>query len=232
MINIVIIGINGKMGSYVYRILNARDRYNVVAGVDTEQIFTTVPVFENLKEVLRRHVVDLVIDFSSPTGIKNLEVALRNEIKVITGTTGYIDQDREQLIDLAEKNRTSLIFVPNFAYGASQMYKILKQLNLEFNKKDLLEIHELNKKDKPSGTAKEYAKIMNIDVKNIQSIRLNDVLASHEAIFDTVGEKLIIRHEINHRDAFLTGLLKSMDLILGKYMIIRNFDEYFDELYG
>ena len=108
------------------------------------------------------------------------------------------------------------------------MYRILKDINYMFEKKDILEVHHVNKKDKPSGTAKEYAKVMNIDYKKVQSIRLNDVIASHEAIFDSPGEKLIIRHEIYHRDAFLKGLLNTLDIIFKRKVWISNLEEYND----
>jgi len=228
MKNIVIIGVSGRMGKYVHSILDGRDGFNVVAGVNKSSQFARVEIFRYLKDVLTKNHVDLVIDFSNVNSVENIEIALENKIPVISGTTGYSDKEKEFLIKFAKEHNTNLMMVSNFAYGASIMYRILKDINYMFEKKDILEVHHVNKKDKPSGTAKEYAKVMNIDYKKVQSIRLNDVIASHEAIFDSPGEKLIIRHEIYHRDAFLKGLLNTLDIIFKRKVWISNLEEYND----
>ncbi|XMB85602.1 dihydrodipicolinate reductase C-terminal domain-containing protein [Mycoplasmatota bacterium WC44] len=226
MKNIVIVGIFGRMGKYVHNILEGREEFHVIAGIANQMQYSRVESYRHLDEIINNKNIDLVVDFSNAKAIDNLITALNNKVPVITGTTGYTNDEKTKLYKLAKKNNVSLMMISNFAYGASIMYKLLKELDYNFEKKDILEVHHVKKKDKPSGTAKEYAKAMNIPVERVQSIRLNDVIASHEAIFDSPGEKLIIRHEIYHRDAFLKGLLKSLDIIFRRRIWIRDLEEY------
>ncbi len=225
MKNVIIIGISGRMGKYVHTILDGKQGYNVVAGIDRNSEFCRVGTYSNIKQILNGDI-DLVIDCSNRTKKDKIISAIKKGVPVLSGTTGYSEDEKNELISIAKENNTSLMLVSNFAYGASVMYKILKELANEFETKDILEVHHVKKKDKPSGTAKEYAKIMNVDIAKVQSIRLNDVIASHEAIFDSPGEKLIIRHEIYHRDAFLKGMNKSLDVILNKKIWVSGLEQY------
>ncbi|QVK19949.1 hypothetical protein KHQ82_06345 [Mycoplasmatota bacterium] len=214
------------MGKYVHTILDGKQGYNVIAGIDKKRDYCRVEVYPKIEEVLEKKDVDLIIDFSSSSSKSSIEYAIKSNIPVLSGTTGFTDSEKNELIALAKSNNSNLMLISNFAHGASVMYKIVKDLANDFDKHDIIEVHHVNKRDKPSGTAKEYAKIMKVDVDKVQSIRLNDVIASHEAIFDNPGEKLIIRHEIYHRDAFLKGLNNSLDIILHRRVWISDLDQY------
>ena len=115
MKNIVIIGVSGRMGKYVHSILDGRDGFNVVAGVNKSSQFARVEIFRYLKDVLTKNHVDLVIDFSNVNSVENIEIALENKIPVISGTTGYSDKEKEFLIKFAKEHNTNLMMVSNFA---------------------------------------------------------------------------------------------------------------------
>ncbi len=208
---VVISGIFGRMGTYVFKVLSLRENIKVIGGIDDNKNFSTVNIKSKLSEF---ETCDVLIDFSArEAAYENIKWALEHNIKVLCGTTGMTKEETEELKQLAIKNKVSMIICPNFALLASVMYKIIETFKDDFLDIDLIETHHKKKKDAPSGTAKDFANILNFNYADIQSVRVNHQIASHEIIINNSGERLTIKHEILSRDAFLVGFLKSLDLI-------------------
>ena len=224
---ILISGIFGRMGNYVYKILSFRENIEVIGGIDVKRMYSKVPVFDNVCGL----DYDILIDFSNSTAAYfNVMESLKNSKMVLCGTTGFTNDELNNMINESKNTNTSLIICPNFAFLASIMYKIIEEFKDFFQDIDLIETHHLKKKDAPSGTSIDYAKILNLDKSRIQSVRVNNLIATHELIVNKNGERLIIKHEILSRDAFLTGFLNAIDtLILKKdYICVTSLKEYYE----
>ncbi len=224
--NTIISGINGRMGSYVHDLLSEDNDFNVIGGLG----LTTnkyVKVYKELKEVEGN--VDLLIDFSVDNfALATIEYALSNGIKVISGTTGFTNKEIAYLKELSIQNKISLFLIPNFAKGASTLYKIIDLIKNDYDYIDILETHSIKKLDKPSGTSKEYANRLGIEHKNIQSLRVNDVIADHDIVLRSKGEKIILSHSIETREAFDIGFKACLDRALNSgYLTIVGLDDFY-----
>ena len=197
--NMAIIGISGKMGQLIYE--SYKDEFNII-GVDLIN-HPEVKTYDNIDEIIND--VNIVVDFSSYECFDFLKTALKKHKKVLSGTTGYSFEQIAELKLLAKNNQTNFIWQANYARGINLFSDLAKECMNKFDKLDLVEIHSTTKKDKPSGTAKVLAKSLGISEENIQSVRVNNAPTIHEIIFSSFDERLIIRHEVLNKKAFLKG---------------------------
>lgn len=220
--NVVVIGINGSMGKYIADVLDKRDGLNIIGGIDLNKSYNRYEI----KEYDNFENIDVIVDFSNKTSIDYLKRALNEKIKVISGTTGFTDLELNELKKISKNNKTSFIWTPNYAKGASYMYRIMRSLKKAYELDDLIETHKIGKKDSPSGTSLELSKGFN--QLKIQSLRVKDSVASHEAIFSSTGEKIKIIHEISNKNAFIIGFLNAFDrLSTDDYICVVGLNEYF-----
>lgn len=220
--NVVVIGINGSMGKYIADVLDKRDGLNLIGGIDLNKSYNRYEIreYDNFENI------DVIVDFSNKTSIDYLKRALNENIKVISGTTGFSDLELNELKKISKINKTSFIWTPNYAKGASYMYRIMRSLKKAYELDDLIETHKIGKKDSPSGTALELSKGFN--QLKVQSVRVKDSVASHEAVFSSTGEKIKIIHEISNKNAFIIGFLNAFDrLITDDYICVVGLNEYF-----
>lgn len=194
-----IIGICGKMGNRLYDFY--KDSYSII-GIDKIN-HQFVKTYSNIKEVVEP--IDIIIDFSSIDCYEMLIYAIEKNIPVLSGTTGYSDEQIDELYELANRYKTLFVWKANYAKGIKLFSELLKICNKEYNILDFVEIHATSKKDSPSGTAKALAKELHIPEDKIQSLRLNLAPAIHEIIFSSDEERIIIRHEILDKKAFING---------------------------
>ena len=201
--NIVIIGICGKMGTLIYEYLK---NSNEIVGIDKIQ-HKDVPTYKGLMEIEN---IDILIDFSSIECYHILKEAINKRIPVFSGTTGYTKDQITELINLSNTNNSIFVWKPNYAKGIDLFSKILNECKDEFKILDFVEIHETTKKDAPSGTAKMLAEILGVSESIIQSLRLNYAPATHELIFYSEAERITLKHEIFNKKAFVIGLLEEI----------------------
>ena len=101
---------------------------------------------------------DIAIDFSIPNAaLSNIVSCFRNNVPVISGTTGWLD-DFDKAIDVCKENNGSFIYASNFSIGVNIFFELNKQLAKMMNSQkeysiNLEEIHHTKKLDTPSGTA-------------------------------------------------------------------------------
>ena len=193
---IVIIGINGKMGRRIYN--KYKDQYDII-GVD-KQPFGDLEIYKSIEDIDKK--IDLVIDFSSPDAVDNLIYALKNNIMVISGTTGY---SKDMLNELVKIGGNLFYWSCNYARGIPLFIRILKLCMKEYEVFDFVEIHASTKKDAPSGTAKMLSDELDIPYDKIQSLRIDNAPAIHEIIYSSLSERITIRHEVQNPDAFIEG---------------------------
>lgn len=215
--NVLICGISGKMGQRVYHIIKDYKDVSEVIGFDKNFNLFLNKTFSDLDYCLSYPNIELVVDFTeNEISREIIKKSLEKGISVISGTTGLTDKEIEKFKQYAKEKKISFYWSPNYSFGYEIMLKQINDLKQSFNKYEIVETHNVTKKDKPSGTSKKIAKILKLNKKDIQSVRLNDVIAIHEVSFLDNGEKITIVHEILNRSAFLNGFIRIFDEIVEK----------------
>lgn len=202
-----IIGISGRMGRKIYN--HFKKRFEIV-GVDLichEECET----YSSLSEI--PYAIDLVVDFSSPACISELEWAIKNKITTLSGTTGYTDEELEYLEEMGKED---FFWSANYSKGIQLFTKLIKTISKEYDLFDFIEIHASTKKDAPSGTARMLARDLNVDYSKIQSLRLHFAPPIHEIIFSSKNEQISLRHEVTDTTAFLEGFDEKLQEMIGE----------------
>ena len=147
--NIAIIGY-GKMGKMIEEIAKQRG-HNVVCVIDkyNQQDFDS-PAFAS---------ANVAIEFTEPDRAwANCNKAWAKNVKVVCGTTGWIDKHLQEAKQMCANEGKTLLWASNFSVGMaafravnSYLARIMNKLN-QYNI-ELREVHHLHKKDAPSGTA-------------------------------------------------------------------------------
>ena len=179
---------------------------------------------------------DVVIEFSNPeVAFNNIKTCLENNIPVICGTTGWLDQ-KSEIEKIAAENNTAFLYGSNFSLGVNLFFALNEKLaNLmknfpEYNVQ-LEEIHHTHKKDAPSGTAISLAEGI---IKNNQrfegwkleetkekelgifAIREDEVPGTHSVFYKSSVDEIEIKHTAYSRNGFALGAVIAAEWIKGK----------------
>ena len=167
-------------------------------------------------EKLKGH--DVVISFlPGPVFLNYIPLLLESKIPVVTGSTGVAYP--ENLSELIIKNKTIWVWSANFSLGMRlihPMIEILSSTPKLFSEcqASIHEIHHVQKKDAPSGTALLWKKWLGIDSAIVTSERLGDVVGIHELKIETTNEIITLRHEAKDRRIFAEGAIWAARYIL------------------
>ncbi|MFL2575194.1 MAG: 4-hydroxy-tetrahydrodipicolinate reductase [Flavobacteriales bacterium] len=202
----------GKMGKLI-TVLAEEKGYDIVLKTNSNLPFEKC----NLKDV------DVAIDFSTPeTAFNNISHAIKNNIPIISGTTGWLEK-LEEIKKLCTKHNGAFLYASNFSIGVNMFFKInteLAKLMQDKNyKTSISETHHLEKLDKPSGTAKTLSEDIHKELKitpNIISHRIEKKIGTHEIMYESAIDNIKIVHEAKSRDGFALGALKAAEWIRNK----------------
>jgi 4-hydroxy-tetrahydrodipicolinate reductase len=177
---------------------------------------------------------DTAIEFSVPeTAFHNVSTALKLNVPVVCGTTGWLDK-LDEVRQLCEKQKLAFIYSSNFSLGVNIFFYINRKL-AEVMKKypeysvSIEEIHHIHKKDAPSGTAVTLAEdILNqinlekwsLDKEDnslhISAVREGEVPGTHSVMYANDIDLITIRHEAKSRDGFALGAVIAAEFAQGK----------------
>jgi len=171
---------------------------------------------------------DIVIEFSQPqTAFLNISTCLRNGVKVIAGTTGWMDR-LEDVQRLTRELEGTFLYASNFSAGVNIFFELNEWLATKMKDRDafhvaLEETHHTEKLDSPSGTAMSLAKgIMksnpskegwinekSTDQTKIELIskRQPNIPGTHTVAYSSPLETIEIKHTAHDRDVFASGAL-------------------------
>lgn len=245
-LRVCVIGCLGKMGQVVSRGLLASSEYELAAGVDTARIgddlgsvlnlgHINIAISGNLQTILADANIDIAIDFTSPSAVTaNVATCLQENVPVLVGTTGIMQEDVEKLAHLSKKMATPVLIAPNFAIGALLMMEFASKAAKYMPHAEIIELHHPQKLDKPSGTAlrtregmieslRQTRKASSSEIDDddpgklipIHSVRLPGFTAHQEVIFGDVGQCLTLRHDSFQRDSFLPGIFLGLKQLQG-----------------
>lgn len=163
---------------------------------------------------------DVAIEFTVPSAAPtNIRACLAAGCPVVVGTTGWYDLLPALTAEI-EHEGGSMLWAPNFSLGA----QVLKHLAAEAARlldtdAVIVETHHAQKKDAPSGTAREIARAI-IEERSggvpITSIRVGHVPGTHEVIFDGIFDQLAITHTVRDRKVFAEGALVAAEWLIAE----------------
>ncbi len=236
MINVLINGINGRMGQEVLKAIQSSSDFNVSCGVDKLESFNSIPIYSNFDSIKEK--VDIIIDFSIPEATINiLEYAMENRIPIVIATTGF---SQEQLNKISDYSKYIPIFRSgNMSYEINIMSDIVAKLAVLLKDSDIeiVETHHKNKIDSPSGTALILADSINKALDNkmdyqynrhsvrnkrpeneigIHSIRGGTEVGKHTVLFLGENESFELTHTVTSRSIFANGSLKAAKFLINQ----------------
>ena len=212
MIKICVSGSEGKMGSRIIDLAKEDPGLEVTAGFDLDG-----------NAELSIATCECFIDFTSPKAtIEHLGLCERLKKPMVIGTTGLSEEDSSRIKEAS--NHIPIVFSPNMSVGVNLLFKLVEEASKVLSEDyevSIVEAHHVEKKDAPSGTAKELAKIVksvkgdNIDVP-IDSIREGEIVGEHTITFESDFDLIEITHSAKTRDILAKGALEAAKFVVGK----------------
>ncbi len=238
MIKLLLCGCNGYMGRVITSCVDARDKFEIVAGVDLkDEMNSTYPVFTSANDF--HGDVDVIIDFSHPSALSStLDFALNNNKPVIIATTGF---SKEQIDEIHLASQKIPVFFPaNMSIGVNLMTELVKKataLLCEDFDIEVIEAHHNQKIDAPSGTANmlissiqeacNEPKTLEFDRHSkrkkrdkceigVHSIRGGTIVGEHTVMYSGRDEIFTISHSARSKEVFAVGALNAADFMVDK----------------
>lgn len=245
-LRIIVCGAGGRMGGRIIHAIRQTPGLDLAAGLEMpgHPILEkgvgqyvgipelTAPVVSNLDEVIDQ--ADIIIDFTSPeASLVHLELARDKGRALVVGTTGFDAKQKERFKEAGSE--IPICLSPNMSIGVNLLFSIVGQVARILGDSydpEILEIHHRLKKDAPSGTALQLARILSeardwdldktgvygrqgivgprkTDELGIHAVRTGDVVGEHTVIFGGPGERIELIHRAHSRDTFAFGAVKA-----------------------
>ncbi|AWE07009.1 4-hydroxy-tetrahydrodipicolinate reductase [Lysinibacillus sp. 2017] len=242
-IKVAIAGARGKMGVEAVHTVMKNDGMELVAVLDYKDVGQTlatlelfpnhyeVPIYTDFEQLVADTKPDVFVDLTNPHFVyEHTKQALLNSVRPVIGTTGFTDDQLQELTNLSVEKGIGCIVAPNFAIGAILMMKFAKEAAKYFPDVEIIEMHHDQKLDAPSGTGLKTAQMIsevratkqqghldekethagargaNYDGMHIHSVRLPGLVAHQQVLFGGTGELLTIRHDSFNRGSFMGGI--------------------------
>lgn len=174
VIEVIISGITGRMGSRVGQLVDREEGMHIVGGttipgdrVVGEDICRAIGgeprgtiITSDLREIIDEG--DVIVDFSVPSAtLKTLELAVEFGKAMVIGTTGFDEEEERRLEELS--TQIPVVRSPNLSMGMNLLFKLVETgvrcLRTSFDM-EVIEAHHKAKRDAPSGTAKRLVEIV------------------------------------------------------------------------
>ncbi|MBQ0140575.1 MAG: 4-hydroxy-tetrahydrodipicolinate reductase [Kurthia sp.] len=243
MIKVAIAGPRGRMGQEAVHTIMKQEGMELVAVLDHREIANNlsdydqfpdtydVVAYTDLNELFTQKKPQVLIDLTTPEAVyTHAKLALEHGVRPVIGTTGFTDEQLQQLQKYASANKIGAIIAPNFAVGAVLMMKFAAMAAQYMPDVEIIELHHDQKLDAPSGTAVKTAQLIqenrpshkqghpdeketipgargaDFDGMRIHSVRLPGLVAHQEVLFGGEGQLLTIRHDSYNRGSFMSGV--------------------------
>lgn len=160
----------------------------------------------SVNDLLNEKPVDIIIDFSSESGIYAYgEEASKRGIKIISAVSHYDEKTLDYLKKLSET--ITVFWSPNITLGVNYLLMASKFMKKIAPNIDIQIVEEHFKaKSEISGTAKVIAKNLGVEVSDIKSVRAGGIVGKHEIIFGFPFQTVRLIHESISREAFGNGV--------------------------
>ncbi|GGF16489.1 4-hydroxy-tetrahydrodipicolinate reductase [Echinicola rosea] len=236
--NILILGY-GKMGKIISQI--AEERGHTIAGKIEESNVHELDELDTTK-------IDAAIEFSQPdAAVKNLSWAIKHNIPVVCGTTGWLDK-KPEIERLTLSNGGAFFYASNYSIGVNILFKVNRFLAKIMNEQPdyrvkMEEVHHTEKKDAPSGTAITLAesiidrvdRVKRWDLDNevtdnehslpITAKRIDPAPGTHIITYQSEIDDIEIKHTAHSRKGFALGAVLVAEWIKDKKGVL-SMDDY------
>ena len=232
MINVIVSGALGRMGSITVEKVKAAQDMNLAAAVDVfakgGDVLSSLDQFEGQ--------ADLIIDFSHHTGTPSLiQWAVDHNTAVIMCTTGH--DEAEKIIIQEAGKKIPVFYSANMSLGVALLAELAKKTAAAFPDADIeiVETHHNRKVDAPSGTALLLGNAIktvrqeaifnmgrsgmakrNPEEIGFHAIRRGNIPGIHEVIVSTDNQCITLKHEVYDRALFADGALSAARFLYGK----------------
>jgi 4-hydroxy-tetrahydrodipicolinate reductase len=253
MVKAVVTGAGGRMGGKIISLISKMEGISVVAAIEIKGHpivgrdigqglglgKTGILACDSLTDCIDN--ADVVIDFTNHEASLNyLKIASEKNRAIVIGSTGFTPGEMKIIKELSRKTRC--VLTPNMSVGVNVMLKVLEYcagvLKDDYDV-EIVEAHHHLKKDAPSGTAMQIAKVISDKLGRnmeesvvysrrgligertkkeigIQTIRAGDIVGDHTVIFGGIGERLEFTHRAHNRDNFAKGAIRAAQWIVNQ----------------
>ncbi len=249
-------GACGRMGGNILKKVLEQDDMEIVCAIEASsnerigddvgevlnlgKIGVKITSVEGLNETLKETRPDVLVDFTvADAAVDIIKIASVNRVDMVVGTTGFTDEQMEEISRTIKENGVSAVISPNMATGVNVFFKVVKEIAEILRGYDIevIEAHHKHKKDAPSGTAMRVGKLIaealdrdleregvfgrergvigerSDDEIGFHAIRAGDIVGDHTVLFAGNGERLEITHRAHSRDAFVNGAIRAMRFV-------------------
>src|SRR5512138_1292203 len=166
MVNVVVTGAAGRMGTQIVRLVRATEgmavsgaveRGGAAVGQDAGVLAGLGPIGVAVVDDLAKALAgaDAVIDFTShEASARHAEVCAEKGVPLVIGSTALTPEDKARVAAAAK--RIPIVLSPNMAVGVNVLFELVRQaakvLGEDYDV-EIVELHHKKKRDAPSGTA-------------------------------------------------------------------------------
>ncbi|MDR3306478.1 MAG: 4-hydroxy-tetrahydrodipicolinate reductase [Endomicrobium sp.] len=241
---LAICGAAGRMGRAIIAIAKEDSEIQISGALEYEgskAIGAGSPIISSdndLENILKN--ADALIDFTNPeSALKNLELAVKQKVPIVIGTTGFSEEQKKKISEAARV--IPIVFSPNMSVGVNVLFKLVEEAAKKMSDYDIeiVELHHNKKKDSPSGTAAKLAEVAASSVGRdinevgvygrrcavsarkkdeigVLSVRAGDIVGDHTVYFAGPGERIELTHRAHSRDTFAAGAVRAAKWVVGK----------------
>ncbi len=255
---LIITAPRGKMGKLITLIADEREGIEIVGGLGPQgrdyigqdigevagighKVGTTV--YDSIEDIIDE--CDCVVDFSTvEEAMHILDVCKAHRKALVCGSTGFSNEQRQAFVDAGSEIPVML------AANTSRMVNVMSKLLAEAARSlgetcdiEIVDMHDANKLDSPSGTAKEMCETIQHALGEERdviygregrqprkkgeithhSLRGGDTPSSHIVYFMGNGERLEIAHHSINWKCFASGAVDAAEWLVdqpkGSYVI-------------
>ena len=231
MVNIGIVGCNGRMGHFVADAVEQNNQTNALFGVDAfGESSYSFPVYKSFSDI--KEAPDAIIDFSNPALLDDmLGYAVKNSVPCVICTTGYSKEQVDKI--KAASEQIAIFYSGNMSLGINLLIELAKEaakvLGNSFDI-EIIEKHHNLKVDAPSGTAlmiadgisdvldeepqyvydrHSYRKKRSKNEIGIHAVRGGTIVGEHEVIFAGHDEVVTVTHQAQSKEVFAVGAVNA-----------------------
>jgi 4-hydroxy-tetrahydrodipicolinate reductase len=167
-----------------------------------------------------------------------LPLCLERQIPLVVATTGHTAAQKAEIEGAA--HHTAILMAPNMSLAVNVLLKLVSQAAQLLKGRgfdvEILERHHRFKKDSPSGTALQIARVIQEGMGQtelrhgreglvgerpgheigVHAIRVGDNVGEHTIIFSTLGETMELTHRAHARDCYARGALQAAKFLAGR----------------
>ncbi|HEY6101546.1 MAG TPA: 4-hydroxy-tetrahydrodipicolinate reductase [Anaeromyxobacter sp.] len=173
MINVVVTGAAGRMGTQIVRLVRATEGMALsgaverpgapAVGQDAGALAGIAPIGVPVADALAKALAgaSVVVDFTShEASAAHAELCAERGVPLVVGSTGFTAEARARVA--AAARRIPVVLAPNMSVGVTVLFELVRRAAEVLGDGydvEIVEIHHKKKRDAPSGTAVKLAEV-------------------------------------------------------------------------